>query len=186
MVVPREPCACFFLPCPGRVCPKQNRDGGEEVRWCQQSADSGDKMGNEAREDQWPGCDQIRSQAPCLLAHSALPRKTHSFIRATRTSLVVQWLRFHISNEGGPCLIPGQRTRPHMHAATKSSHTATKDPASHHEDRRSCMPQLTQCSQRNKINICKLHNQQGPTIYRTGNSAQYSIITQMREEFEKD
>ena len=30
------------------------------------------------------------------------------------TSLVVQWLRLHASNPGGPGLIPGQGTRPHM------------------------------------------------------------------------
>ena len=31
-----------------------------------------------------------------------------------RTSLVVQWLRFHAPNAGGPGLIPGQGTRSHM------------------------------------------------------------------------
>ena len=30
---------------------------------------------------------------------------------------------------GGPGSIPGQGTRSHIHAATKSSHAATKDPA---------------------------------------------------------
>ena len=31
-----------------------------------------------------------------------------------RTSLVVQWLRLHAPNAGGPDSIPGQGTRPHM------------------------------------------------------------------------
>ncbi|TEA31888.1 hypothetical protein DBR06_SOUSAS8310129, partial [Sousa chinensis] len=34
-------------------------------------------------------------------------------------SLVVQWLRLHAPNAGGPGSIPGQGTRSHMHAATK-------------------------------------------------------------------
>ncbi|TEA31481.1 hypothetical protein DBR06_SOUSAS44510002, partial [Sousa chinensis] len=29
-------------------------------------------------------------------------------------SLVVQWLRLHTPNAGGPGLIPGRGTRPHM------------------------------------------------------------------------
>ena len=36
-----------------------------------------------------------------------------------RTSLVAQWLRLRALNEGDLGLIPGQRTRSHMHAATK-------------------------------------------------------------------
>ena len=36
-----------------------------------------------------------------------------------------QWIRHHAPNAGGPGLIPGQGTRSHMHATTKS-----------------CMPQL--------------------------------------------
>ena len=42
------------------------------------------------------------------------------------TSLMVQWVRLHTPNAGGPGLIPGQRTRSRMHAATKSPHAATK------------------------------------------------------------
>ena len=38
------------------------------------------------------------------------------------TSLVVQWLRLCTPNAGGLGSIPGQGTRSHMHAATKSSH----------------------------------------------------------------
>ena len=45
------------------------------------------------------------------------------------TSLVVQWLGLHSPNARGPGSIPGQGTRPHMHAATKSLHAATKEPA---------------------------------------------------------
>ncbi|TEA38740.1 hypothetical protein DBR06_SOUSAS610094, partial [Sousa chinensis] len=43
-------------------------------------------------------------------------------------SLVAQWLRLHTPNAGGPGLIPGQGTRSHMHATTKSSHATTKEP----------------------------------------------------------
>ncbi|TEA40519.1 hypothetical protein DBR06_SOUSAS15710059, partial [Sousa chinensis] len=45
------------------------------------------------------------------------------------TSLVVQWVRLRAPNAGGPGLIPGQGTRPRMHAAAKSLRAATKDPA---------------------------------------------------------
>ena len=44
------------------------------------------------------------------------------------TSLVVQWVRLHTPNAGGPGSIPGQGTRSLMHAATKSSHASTKIP----------------------------------------------------------
>ena len=43
-------------------------------------------------------------------------------------SLVAQWLRLHAPNAGGPGLIPGQGTRSHMHAVTKSLHATTKEP----------------------------------------------------------
>ena len=44
------------------------------------------------------------------------------------TSLVVQWVRLHAPNAGGPGLIPGRGTRfrIRLHAATESSHAATK------------------------------------------------------------
>ncbi|TEA39746.1 hypothetical protein DBR06_SOUSAS31510016, partial [Sousa chinensis] len=42
-------------------------------------------------------------------------------------SLVVQWLRLCAPNAGGPGLIPGQGTRSHMHATTKSSHATVKE-----------------------------------------------------------
>ena len=48
-----------------------------------------------------------------------------------RTSLVAQWIRLCSPNAGGLGLIPGQGTRSHMHAATKSSHATTKEPAGH-------------------------------------------------------
>ena len=48
----------------------------------------------------------------------------------TGTSLVVQWLRFHAPNAGVLGSIPGQGTRSHMHATTKSSRATTKEPAS--------------------------------------------------------
>ena len=45
------------------------------------------------------------------------------------TSLVAQWLRLRAPNAGGPSSIPGQGTRSHMHATTKSSNATTKEPA---------------------------------------------------------
>ena len=47
------------------------------------------------------------------------------------TSLVVQWLRLRAPNAGGPGSIPGQETRSHMHATTKSLHATTREPVSH-------------------------------------------------------
>ena len=44
------------------------------------------------------------------------------------TSLVVQWLRLRAPNAGGRGSIPGQGTRSHMRATTKSSHAMTEDP----------------------------------------------------------
>ena len=44
------------------------------------------------------------------------------------TSLVAQWLRLRAPNAESPGSIPGQGTRSHMHAATKSLHAATKEP----------------------------------------------------------
>ncbi|TEA41304.1 hypothetical protein DBR06_SOUSAS9810120, partial [Sousa chinensis] len=41
-------------------------------------------------------------------------------------SLVVQWVGLHVPNAGRPGSIPGQGTRSHMHAATKSPHAASK------------------------------------------------------------
>ena len=46
-----------------------------------------------------------------------------------RTSLVAQWIRLRPPNTRGPGSIPGQGTRSHMHATTKSSHATTKEPA---------------------------------------------------------
>ncbi|TEA33475.1 hypothetical protein DBR06_SOUSAS3910016, partial [Sousa chinensis] len=46
-----------------------------------------------------------------------------------RTALVVQWMRLCAPSAGGPGSIPGQGTRSHMHATTKSSPAATKEPA---------------------------------------------------------
>ena len=57
------------------------------------------------------------------------------------TSLVVQWVRLHAPNAGGPGSIPGWGARSHVHAATKSSHATTKIP--HAKTK-------TQCSQINK------------------------------------
>ena len=45
------------------------------------------------------------------------------------TSLLAQGIRLCAPNAGGPGSIPGQGTRSHMCAATKSSHATTKEPA---------------------------------------------------------
>ncbi|TEA39724.1 hypothetical protein DBR06_SOUSAS3410204, partial [Sousa chinensis] len=42
-------------------------------------------------------------------------------------SLVAQWIRLHAPSAGGPGSIPGQGTRSHTHATTKSSHATTKE-----------------------------------------------------------
>ena len=47
------------------------------------------------------------------------------------TSLVAQWIRLRTPNAGSPGSIPGQGTRSHMHATTKSLHATTKELASH-------------------------------------------------------
>ncbi|TEA11625.1 hypothetical protein DBR06_SOUSAS6910083, partial [Sousa chinensis] len=44
-------------------------------------------------------------------------------------SQVVQWIRLHAPNAGGPGSIPGEGTRSHMHAATKSLHATTMEPS---------------------------------------------------------
>ena len=54
------------------------------------------------------------------------------------TSLVVQWVRLHAPNAGGPGLIPGPGTRSCMHAATKSSHAVTKKSACHTKESSCC------------------------------------------------
>ena len=51
-----------------------------------------------------------------------------------RTSLAAQWIRLCAPSAGGPGLTPGQGTRSHMHAATKSSHATTKEPTCHNKD----------------------------------------------------
>ena len=62
------------------------------------------------------------------------------FKKEEGTSLVVQWLRLHAPNVGGPGLIPGQGTRSRILATKKIPHPSTKDAACCNED--SCMPQL--------------------------------------------
>ena len=46
---------------------------------------------------------------------------------------MAQWLRLHAPNAGGPGLIPGQGTRSHVHATTKSLHATTKEPTRHNQ-----------------------------------------------------
>ena len=58
-------------------------------------------------------------------------KKDHQNLGILGTSLMEQWLRLPTPNAEGPGLIPGQGTRSHMHAATKSSHATNKEPVSH-------------------------------------------------------
>ena len=55
-------------------------------------------------------------------------QKVLQIINAGGTSLVAQWLKLRTPNAGGPVSIPGQGTRSHMHATTKSSHATTTEP----------------------------------------------------------
>ena len=77
--------------------------------------------------------------------------------------MVVQWLRRHVLNTGGPGSISGQGTRSDVHAKTKSPHAAAegsyvpqlKDPACCNEDpahsnEDPCATTKTQRSQINK------------------------------------
>jgi len=55
------------------------------------------------------------------------------FFQRNHKGLVVQWLRLHAPNGGGPSLIPGQGTRSHI--PQLRVHTMQlKDPAFHKED----------------------------------------------------
>ena len=56
-------------------------------------------------------------------------RRQFSEMATIGTSLVAQWISLRTSNAGGLGLSPCQGTRSHMHAATKSSHAITKEPA---------------------------------------------------------
>ena len=68
-----------------------------------------------------------RGEEPCLQPPWAL--KNWGSKDEGGTSLVVQWLRLCSPNAGGLGSVPGPGTRSHMHAATKSSHATTKEPA---------------------------------------------------------
>ena len=69
-----------------------------------------------------------------LLSPTWQTRKLSSKKGIPGTSLVTQWLRLCAPNAGGPDSLPGQGTRSHMHAATKSSNATTKDPACRNQD----------------------------------------------------
>ena len=51
--------------------------------------------------------------------------------RPLRASLGGTVVKTRTPNAGGLGSIPGQGTRSHMHAASKSSHATTKEPVSH-------------------------------------------------------
>ena len=65
---------------------------------------------------------------------------TSTGIHRRGTSLVVQWVRLHTPDAGGPGSIPGRETRSGMHATTGSPRAATKK--SRCRSYRSCVPQL--------------------------------------------
>ena len=97
------------------------------------------------RETQWEALNLAADQA--VISHSPgtrlklTPRRRKSELVQTQqrrvwlinnrsgTSLVGHWIKLRTPNAGGPGSIPGQGTRSHTHAATKSSHAATKEPA---------------------------------------------------------
>ena len=54
---------------------------------------------------------------PAIPLLDIYPEKTISQRDTCGTSLVVQWVRLHAPNAGGPGSIPGWGTRSHMHAA---------------------------------------------------------------------
>ena len=56
-------------------------------------------------------------------------QKSTSHLRKTAKGFP-WWLRLRVPSAGGLGSIPGQGTRSHMHAATKSSHATTKKPMS--------------------------------------------------------
>ena len=84
--------------------------------------------------------------------------KFSSLKQQTGTSLVAQWIRLCTPNAGGVGSIPGQETRSPVRSATKSSHAAAKELASH--DQGAQEPQLrslpaatkTWCNNNNKNN----------------------------------
>ena len=54
-----------------------------------------------------------------LREFSRLAPDIHFLRNGLGTSLVVQWVRLHAPNAGGPGSIPGRGTRSLMHATTK-------------------------------------------------------------------
>ena len=78
----------------------------------------------------WIYIQKNRKQDSKRIAYERLLQPIHKSQEAEAgTSLVAQWLRLRTPNGGGLGSIPGQGTRSHMRAATKSSHAATKEPA---------------------------------------------------------
>ena len=75
-------------------------------------------------------------------------------MREGGTSLVVQWVRLHSPNAGGPGSIPGQGTRSHMHAATKSLYAASKK-STHCYERSRVLQLRPGSAKKEKINIKK-------------------------------
>ena len=76
------------------------------------------------------GCTPPVTPAPTSSPWPTCTRKALNFFGGGGNSLVAQWLRLCAPNAGGPGSIPGQGTRSHMHAATRSLHATTKEPAS--------------------------------------------------------
>ena len=72
-----------------------------------------------------PGSYEVTTFALGPGAHEVL---CAPFKSGVGTSLVAQWIRLCAANAGGLGSIPGQGTRSHMHAATKSSHATTTEP----------------------------------------------------------
>ena len=84
------------------------------------------------------GWTSLRSHMEALPPYS---KPIHIQRLLHETSLVVQWLRLHAPNAGGPGSTPGQETRSYM-LQQKSLHATTKDPTCYNEDRKSHVLQV--------------------------------------------
>ena len=84
---------------------------------------------------------------------------------ASETSLVIQWLRLHAPNAGGPGLILGQGTRSHM-PRLRSSNTSTKDSACTLQGRWNILRAATKTrhSQINEYVLKSLMHTRGPSL----------------------
>ena len=92
------------------------------------------------------------------------------------TSLGVQWLRLRAPHAGDQGSIPGQGTMI-LHAASKSSHASTEDPACLNEDGRTHMlPLETRYSQINKYKKSMVGREQRKMIVHSAQRYMGSLL----------